>query len=626
MGLRLAISLTIACAVALGASNITGTAAAGQAAGAPSCGLANTWGTVAKGATGTVAAAVRHVETGALVSFHGETPMLMQSVFKVPIALAVLGAVDRGALRLDASIRVGLADLSPGVSPLAERVRRDGAQIVTLGELLRLMVVESDNSAADLLLRQIGAPAGVARYLASQHLAGIDVSLSERQNAEVYFDLPFPASAADPLTAFSQAIDAEPAARRLEAAKAYSRDRRNTATADAFVDMLARVEQGALISPSSTAMLLDWMTASTSFPGRIKGQLPAGTRAAHKSGTSGTTDGITAATNDAGLVTLPDGSHLALAVFVKDSADESAARDDLIARMARAAYDCWAPRSVDRAALEAVIRGALADAGASGFVHVREVRTGDVLAHVGAPDLGADTAVAPLSVIKVFVAASWIEHGFGDLPVGCTGPVKRMLVEGMIASGCDSAGADMAVQLRRRIGAQAVLRDLRAFGITRVTLRPDASDTEWGETLTLGEHDVPVTPAAVSTFLRAVGQGSTAPLTATTSTRLVRALEGVVQDGTASSIRSALAGTGWRLGGKTGTGPGQCGEHCDGWFAGLASDGQGGRYVILSFIRGRGPGGGVAAKTTATVAAYLARSTSSPVGSTTVGSTTIAGR
>jgi hypothetical protein len=268
-----------------------------------------------------------------------------------------------------------------------------------------------------------------------------------------------------------------------------------------------------------------------------------------------------------------------------------------------------------RDALEGVIRRTLADAGASGFVHVREVRTGDVLAHVGTPDLGVDTPLAPLSIIKVFVAASWIQHGLGNVAVDCGRPPRPMLVEEMIASGCDSAGADMAVQLRRRIGAQAVLRDLRAFGITRVTLRPDTSDAEWGDALTLGEREVAVTPGEVSTFLRVVGQGATTQLTATTSTRLARALEGVVEGGTASSVRMALAGTGWRLGGKTGTGPGPCGEHCDGWFAGLLSDRQGGRYVILSFIRGRGPGGGVAAKTTATVAEYLARSESRRVGS-----------
>ncbi len=47
--------------------------------------------------------------------------------------------------------------------------------------------------------------------------------------------------------------------------------------------------------------------------------MPRGTRVAHKTGTSGTANGIAAATNDIGLVTLPDGGTLAVAVFGSDS-------------------------------------------------------------------------------------------------------------------------------------------------------------------------------------------------------------------------------------------------------------------------------------------------------------------
>ena len=70
--------------------------------------------------------------------------------------------------------------------------------------------------------------------------------------------------------------------------------------------------------------------------------LPAGTVVAHKTGTSGTTDGITAATNDVGLVTLPDGRHLAVAVFVADARGDELAREGAIASLARAAWDAWA--------------------------------------------------------------------------------------------------------------------------------------------------------------------------------------------------------------------------------------------------------------------------------------------
>jgi hypothetical protein len=54
------------------------------------------------------------------------------------------------------------------------------------------------------------------------------------------------------------------------------------------------------------------------------------------------------------------------------------------------------------------------------------------------------------------------------------------------------------------------------------------------------------------------------------------------------------------------TGPGECGERCDGWFASLLRDPHHARYVILVFIQGRGLGGGLAARTAASTAQFLA--------------------
>ena len=57
---------------------------------------------------------------------------------------------------------------------------------------------------------------------------------------------------------------------------------------------------------------------------RLKGDLPPGTRVAHKAGTSDVDNGVAHATNDIGLITLRDGRRLAIAVFVTDSlADET---------------------------------------------------------------------------------------------------------------------------------------------------------------------------------------------------------------------------------------------------------------------------------------------------------------
>jgi beta-lactamase class A len=81
------------------------------------------------------------------------------------------------------------------------------------------------------------------------------------------------------------------------------------------------------------------MTDTASFPTRIKGLLPASTLVAHKTGSSGTENGMTAATNDIGIITLPDGRHLAIAVFVSDSKADASTRDSVIARIARAVWD-----------------------------------------------------------------------------------------------------------------------------------------------------------------------------------------------------------------------------------------------------------------------------------------------
>lgn len=71
----------------------------------------------------------------------------------------------------------------------------------------------------------------------------------------------------------------------------------------------------------------------------MKGLLPKDATVAHKTGTSGTRDGLTAATNDIGIVTLPDGRHLAIAVFVSDSTADETTREETIAKIARAVWD-----------------------------------------------------------------------------------------------------------------------------------------------------------------------------------------------------------------------------------------------------------------------------------------------
>jgi membrane peptidoglycan carboxypeptidase len=167
----------------------------------------------------------------------------------------------------------------------------------------------------------------------------------------------------------------------------------------------------------------------------------------------------------------------------------------------------------------------------------------------------------------------------------------------------------MAVTLRQRFGAQTVLDDLRRLGLAQLSLTADAPDDRWGRVLSLGEEDVTATAGDVSSFLVAIGRDGDRLMQPATARRLRAAMEQVVQRGTAASISDAFSATNWSIGGKTGTGPGQCGSACDGWFAGLLSEKGSARYTVLAFVRARGRGGVVAAQTAAKLAKHLTAAT-----------------
>ena len=73
---------------------------------------------------------------------------------------------------------------------------------------------------------------------------------------------------------------------------------------------------------------------------RIKGQLPEGTIVAHKTGSSDTNEeGIIGAANDIGIVTLPNGRHFAISVFVTNSKENDETNEKIISDIAKAAWD-----------------------------------------------------------------------------------------------------------------------------------------------------------------------------------------------------------------------------------------------------------------------------------------------
>jgi beta-lactamase class A len=133
---------------------------------------------------------------------------------------------------------------------------------------------------------------------------------------------------------FGRLYAATTPASRKEAEKKFDADPRNTSTPDGMAALLVKIYRQEIHKKANAELLLDIMERCRTGDARLKGILPAGTTVAHKTGTIGGT------TNDVGIVTLPDNAgHVAIAVFIKSSDKDMAARERAIAEIARAAHD-----------------------------------------------------------------------------------------------------------------------------------------------------------------------------------------------------------------------------------------------------------------------------------------------
>ena len=131
-------------------------------------------------AKGRVGVAAEVFETGESVSLNPHDHYPMQSVYKLPIGMAVLAQVDRGKLKLEQRVRVEKSDLvGPGLhSPIRDR-NPNGVEL-SLSELLRFAVSESDGTASDVLLKLVGVEA-VTKYLGELGITEIIVANTENE-------------------------------------------------------------------------------------------------------------------------------------------------------------------------------------------------------------------------------------------------------------------------------------------------------------------------------------------------------------------------------------------------------------------------------------------------------------
>lgn len=245
------------------------------------------------------------IEKKDTLTINGSSHFPLQSVFKFPIALKVLHVVDQKKLSLDQKIYIRKSDLLPDTwSPLRDKYP-DGNVKIPLAEIIRFMVSESDNNACDILLRLVGGAKTVNDYI---HELGIK-NIAIRYNEE-------------------------------EMHREWNVQFSNWTTPVATTRLLKLFYDGKILSAKSYDFLWKVMCETSTGKKRIKGQLPTGTLVAHKTGTSGTNaQGITAAINDIGIVTLPNGNHFVISVYVSNSKENTQTNEKIISDISKMVWD-----------------------------------------------------------------------------------------------------------------------------------------------------------------------------------------------------------------------------------------------------------------------------------------------
>ena len=244
---------------------------------------------IVKSKNAVVGIAIQGYDEKDTLSINGDLKFPLQSVFKFHIALAVLKNVDEGKLNLNKNIEITREDLNSDLcSPIRDKY--PSGVNMKLSEIIKYTVAESDNIGCDLLLKIIGGPEIVEKYLHENNIEDIAIKYDEKTQQSKwenqYENWTTPKSANLALLNFYQ-------------------------------------NKNGLLSRDSYSFLWETMKSTKTGQKSIRGELPSETVIAHKTGHSGKNkDGMTGAVNDIGIVFLSKEKYFYLSVFVSNSKED----------------------------------------------------------------------------------------------------------------------------------------------------------------------------------------------------------------------------------------------------------------------------------------------------------------
>ncbi len=283
---------------------------------------------------GVIGVGALYLETGKAYFYNKDIRYPMASTIKIPVAVQLLYRVDKGENSLSDMIEIKKSDLHPG-SGIIVKYFEDLGIILSLKNLMRLMLIESDNTAADLCIKYAGGTKAVNVRLNEIGIEGMSVDRPTYVALAQYLGVKNVSE--------NEEYDDKKVVEKLrkltkeerdKAAEEFMNDLKDNSTPIAMVTLLEKIWNENILSSESTKLLLDVMKECNTGNSRIKGLLPDKTIVHHKTGTIGNV------TNDAGIIILPDDfGSIAIAVFIKNAKIDTKNSEKIIAQISRALYD-----------------------------------------------------------------------------------------------------------------------------------------------------------------------------------------------------------------------------------------------------------------------------------------------
>ncbi|MER6028830.1 class A beta-lactamase [Streptomyces sp. NPDC001851] len=240
----------------------------------------------------------RNIRTGRSVAHRAGERFAMCSTFKAFAAAAVLRD-HGGCAPLDRVVHYPPHDILPN-SPRTQEYVDTG---MTVADLCAAAIQYSDNAAGNLLLREIGGPAGLTRFFRS---LGDGVSRLDRWETDL-----------------GSAIPGDP---------------RDTTTPQALGRSFERLTLGRALARADRERLVDWLKGNTTSVTRFRAGLPRDWVLADKTGT-----GDYGSAHDIGVAWTTRSTPLLLTVLSARSARDAPADDALVAEAARIVAAALAP-------------------------------------------------------------------------------------------------------------------------------------------------------------------------------------------------------------------------------------------------------------------------------------------